>query len=109
ANMAIDIMPIVEGDDQVTLTIGVSISDFTSTPDNQPPPTSTSKFKSILRVKNEEMIVLGGIERTEKSQSSSGIPFLSRIPVLKWLFSSRTKHNNKVVSVVFIRPSITYQ
>lgn len=109
ANLALDVTPFVSGDENVTLTLGVNISDFTSTTNiNQPPPTSSSKFKSIIRVKNEEMVLLGGIERTNKSESSSGIPLLSRIPVLKWLFSSRTRSNSKVVSIVFIKPSIVF-
>ena len=112
ANMAIDITPFVSGDDQVTLTISVNITDFTSaatsTATNSPPPTSTSKYKSIIRVKDEEMVLLGGIERTEHDESASGVPLLSRIPILKWLFSSRTKSTTKVVSVVFIRPKIIY-
>jgi type IV pilus assembly protein PilQ len=88
----------------------VSISNFTSnTPINQPPPTSTSKFESIIRVHNEDMVVLGGIERNTKSETGSGVPFLSRIPILKWLFSSRKKSNSKVVSIVFIKPTIIYQ
>jgi type IV pilus assembly protein PilQ len=110
ADLTIDITPFVAGDDEVTMNLNVSISNFTSTtPINQPPPTSTSKFKSIIRVKNEEMIVLGGIERDTKSESGSGIPFLSRIPVLKWIFSTRSKSNSKVVSIVFIKPTIIYQ
>jgi len=109
ANLSIDIVPFVSGDDNVTLTIGVNISDFTeATKIDEPPPTSTSKFKSIIRVKNEEMILLGGIERTEKSETGSGVPILSRIPVLKWLFSSKTRSNSKVVSIVFIKPTIIY-
>lgn len=109
ANLSIDITPFVAGDDEVTMNISVNISNFTgTTPINQPPPTSTSKFKSIIRVKNEEMIVLGGIERTVKSETASGIPILSRIPILKWIFSSRSKSNSKVVSVVFIKPTIIY-
>ena len=54
------------------------------------------------------MIVLGGLERTEKSENGSGVPFLSRIPIIKWLFSSREKANNKVVTIVFIKPTIIY-
>jgi len=107
ANMTIAIKPVVSGDDQVTLGIKVDISDFTSIPtDGSPPPKSTSKFESSIRVNNEDMIVLGGIERTEKDDSGSGIPLLSRIPVLKWIFSSRTKTNSKVVTLVFIKPTI---
>lgn len=109
ANLSIFIKPIVSGDDQVTLNIKVDISDFIGTPPtNQPPPTSTSKFESIIRAKNEDMIVLGGLERTEKSESGTGVPFLSRIPVIKWLFSSRERSNNKVVTIVFIKPTIIY-
>ncbi|MBS1509215.1 MAG: secretin and TonB N-terminal domain-containing protein [Bacteroidetes bacterium] len=109
ANLAIDIKPIVSSDDQVTLNIDVNISDFIGTTAlNVPPPTSKSMFSSIIRVHSEEMIVLGGIERNEKSEDGSGVPFLSRVPVLKWLFSSRSKTNSKVVSVVFIKPTIIY-
>jgi len=109
ANLIIDIKPIVSGDDQITLKINVDISDFIGTPKvNEPPPTSTSKFETIIRARDGDMIVLGGIERTENSNSGSGVPILSRIPILKWLFSSREKTTNKVVSVVFIKPTIIY-
>jgi len=109
ANLDIDIKPVVSGDNQVTLNIKVNISDFVGDPPlNQPPPTSTSKFESIIRARNEDMIVLGGMERTESSESGSGVPVLSRIPILKWLFSSRSKGTSKVVTVVFIKPTIIY-
>lgn len=109
ANLSINIKPFVSGDQQVTLNIDVDISDFLgTTPINVPPPSASSKFSSIIRVKNEEMIILGGIERNEKSEDGSGVPFLSRIPVLKWLFSSRNKTNSKTISVVFIKPTIIY-
>ncbi len=107
ANLAVNIRPFVSGDQQVTLNIDVDISDFIgNTPINVPPPSASSKFTSIVRVKNEEMIILGGIERSEKSDNGSGIPLLSRIPVIKWLFSDREKKTSKTVSVVFIKPTI---
>lgn len=109
ANLEIMIKPIVSGDDQVTLNIKVDISDFIGNPPlNAPPPKSTSTFTSIIRARNEDMIVLGGLERTESSESGSGVPLLSRIPIIKWLFSSREKSNNKVVTLVFIKPIIMY-
>ncbi|QKJ31059.1 general secretion pathway protein GspD [Mucilaginibacter mali] len=107
ANMIINIKPIVSGDDQVTLGIKIDITDFNGTPPaNSPPPTSTSKFESIVRAHNEDMIVLGGLERTIDSDNSSGTPLLSRIPVIKWFFSTKTKTHQKVVTLVFIKPTI---
>ncbi|MFN6946682.1 MAG: type II secretion system protein GspD [Cytophagaceae bacterium] len=109
ANLTINIKPMVSGDDQVTLNIDVNISDFIGDPpENAPPPSATSQFKSIVRVKNEEMVVLGGLERLEKSEQGNGLPILSRIPILKYIFSSRTRSRNKVVSIVFIKPTIIY-
>jgi type IV pilus assembly protein PilQ len=107
ADLSVEIKPIVSGDDQVTLSIKVNIADFTSIPtDGSPPPEAISKFESSLRVHSEDTILLGGIERNENDLTSSGIPILSRIPILKWIFSSRTKTNTKVVTVLFIKSTI---
>lgn len=109
ANLFVKVQPFVSGDEQVTLNINIGISDFIGPLRiNEPPPKATNEFNSMIRVKNEEMIVVGGIEREEKSESGSGTPLLSRIPLLKWLFSSRTKTKGKTVSIVFIKPTIIY-
>ncbi|WP_439697188.1 type II secretion system protein GspD [Mucilaginibacter sp. AW1-7] len=107
ADLSIAIKPIVSGDDQVTLGIKINISDFTAIPtDGSPPPQAISKFETSLRVHSEDTIVLGGLERTETDDSGSGIPLLSRIPILKWIFSSRTRSKSKVVTVLFIKSTI---
>jgi type IV pilus assembly protein PilQ len=107
ADLSIDIKPVVSGDDQVTLGIKVNVSDFISIPtDGSPPPQAISQFESTLRVHSEDTILLGGIERTENDLSSSGTPILSRIPILKWIFSSRTKTASKVTTVLFIKSTI---
>lgn len=108
ANLTIKINPLVSGDDQITLEIDVDNTGFTAIPTAGPPPTATSAFKSIIRVRNEEMLVLGGLEKLERSRSGSGIPLLSRIPVLKYLFGSRTNSKTKSKQLVFIRPTIIY-
>jgi len=107
ANLDISIKPIVSGDEEVTLAIKVDNTDFTSIPtDGSPPPKSTSKFETSLRVHNEDTIVLGGIETTEIDDSVSGTPLLSRIPILKYFFSNKSKTNKKVITVLFIKPTI---
>lgn len=107
ANLEILIKPVVSGDDQVTLGITVNVSDFTSTPtDGSPPSQSINKFETSLRVHSEDTILLGGIERNENDLSTSGVPLLSRIPVLKWIFSSRTKTASKLTTVLFLKSTV---
>jgi type IV pilus assembly protein PilQ len=107
ADLNIKIEPFVSGDNQVTLKVDVEFSNFTGTPTlNAPPSIATRQFKSMIRIKNEEMIILGGLEETEKSESGSGIPILSRIPILKWLFSSKTKTNRNSKLIVIVKPTL---
>lgn len=109
ADLSITIMPVVSGDDQVTLNVKVKQSDFTARiSPNAPPGSVTRNFESLIRVKNEEMVLLGGLEENSVSNSGSGIPLLSRIPVLKWVFSSRTKEKSNSRLNIFIKPTIIY-
>lgn len=109
ANLAIKIVPFVSGNEDITLTINAEFSDFidASTPGG-PPGTATRQFQSKIRVRNEEMIVLGGLEEKSKTESATGVPVLSRIPVLKWLFSGRTKAKAESRLVIFIKPTVIY-
>lgn len=109
ADFSLTINPTVSGDDQVTMEITVKQSDFTQRiSPNAPPGTTKRDFKSMIRVKNDDMIVLGGLEQNSSNDSGSGVPLLSRIPVLKWFFSSRDKSKSKSKLTIFIRPTIIY-
>jgi len=109
ADLSVIINPIVSGDDQITLDINVKQSSFTERiSPTAPPGTISREFKSLVRVKNEEMIVLGGLEENTTNDTGKGVPFLSRIPVLKWLFSSRTKAKSKNKLTIFIKPTVIY-
>jgi type IV pilus assembly protein PilQ len=107
AVLSVNIKPIISGDNQITLEIEVNQSDFTSRiTKNAPPGNMTRKFKSMLRVRDQEMVLLGGLEEKKKSDTSAGVPLLSRIPILKWIFSSRTKVNGSTRLNIFIKPTI---
>ena len=109
ANLEIKINPFVAGDEHVTLNIEASFSDFVEPrSDGLPPGNATRSFISKIRVRDQEMIVLGGLEEVRRTNSGSGTPGLSRIPVLKWLFSSRSKSKNKNQLIIFIKPTVVY-
>ncbi|MDQ3191761.1 MAG: general secretion pathway protein GspD [Bacteroidota bacterium] len=109
ADLSLTIKPIVSGDDQITLDIRVQQSDFTARINpNAPPGTVKRDFQSLIRVKNEEMIILGGLEEEASNESATGFPLLSRIPVLKWIFSSRLRSKSKSKLNIFIKPTIIY-
>lgn len=109
ANLTVVIKPFVSADEYVTLTINVDQNDFSGKVDPSAPPNATTqKFESMVRVKNGEVILLGGLEEKSSSQSGSGVPFLSKIPVIRWFFSSRSKSKDKSKLHLLIKPTVTY-
>ena len=107
ADLSVTIKPIVSGDDHITLEIEVSQSDFTNRVSPDAPPGAISRtFNSIIRVKNKEMILLGGLEEKRVSDSGSGVPLISRIPIIKWFFSNRIKDKSKSKLNIFIKPTV---
>ncbi|ULC57916.1 general secretion pathway protein GspD [Flaviramulus sp. BrNp1-15] len=109
AELGLTIKPLVSGDGQVTLDIFVIQSSFgTRIDENAPPDISSREFSSIIRVQDQDIVVLGGLEEQVKNDSGSGVPFLARVPVIKWLFSSRKREASKAKLTVFIKPTIIY-
>ncbi len=109
ANFSIDVTPFISGDENVTLDIDVEQTDFIGEiQTNAPSPQVTRNFSSKIRVKNNELIVLGGLNRKRTDESGSGVPLLSRIPVLKWFFSKRKRSKSESKLLIFIKPRISY-
>jgi type IV pilus assembly protein PilQ len=107
AELKLEIRPLVAGNQEVTLNVLVEQSDFTERIEQNAPPGKVSrKFESIIRVKDQEMILLGGLEEASDSDTRSGVPFLARIPVINWLFSSKSKTKSKSKLNIFIKPII---
>lgn len=109
ADLSVIINPQVSNDEQITMAIDVIQSSFTERISNTAPPgTINRSFKSLIRVKNGEMIMLGGLEENATSNSGRGLPLISRIPLLKWIFGNRTKSKSENKLTIFIKPTIIY-
>jgi type IV pilus assembly protein PilQ len=109
AELSVKIRPVISADEQITLEIEVRQSDFTERISKTAPPGSVNRdFTSVIRVKNEEMILLGGLMEKRKSDSGSGTPILSRIPIIKWIFSSRKREDSDSKLSVLIKPTIIH-
>jgi len=109
ADLSVNIKPFVSKDEQITLKLVVTKNSFLgSAGENAPPGIATQSFDSTIRVKSNEMVLLGGLDELNKENSGTGVPLLSRIPVLKWVFSGRSKKKSKSQLHIFIKPTVTY-
>ena len=98
----IEITPHVQAGDEVDLKVSLEISDVSS---QQPiggitqPVISQRTVDHEIQLKDGEVNMLGGILEDQTVVNSNGVPILSKIPVLKYLFGQedKEKHTNEVV------------
>lgn len=107
ADLTIDITPHVSLDSLVTLEVDLSQSEFgTIKEDNAPPPITKRSFKSIVRVADGDVVLLGGLDSALDSDSRDGLPWIARVPVLRWIFGSHRREKEDSRMSIFIRAEI---
>ncbi|MCI4668093.1 MAG: type II and III secretion system protein [Bacteroidia bacterium] len=109
ANVTLTVKPFVSEDGMVTLDV---LPDFTtpvgSFDPDVPPTIATRRFVSTIRVKDGETVVLGGLTENSVGENTQGLPWLSRVPVLKWIFGNVQKTRNRSSLLIYITPKVTY-
>ncbi len=61
---------------------------------------------TLVRVKNGQTLVLGGLLRSTESKVVRKVPFLGYIPIIGWLFTSDLSTRRNTDLVIFITPTI---
>jgi len=107
AKLELTVTPHVTPDGQILMHIHVDKKDpdFSREVQNIPPLT-TRTAETYLLVRDRETVVIGGIYTRSESSGESGIPWLSKIPLLGWLFKKEVKLDTQNELMIFITPTI---
>lgn len=70
------------------------------------PPIKKSEIDSTVVIQDGDTVVIGGIVKSNDSNSVSGLPWLQKIPVLGWLFKTDSTSKEKTQLLIFITPKI---
>ena len=62
--------------------------------------------KTTLSIMEKQTIVIGGLIEDRKENTKTGIPYLSKIPIVGALFGYHTNVINKVETVLFLTPHV---
>jgi type IV pilus assembly protein PilQ len=79
--------------------------DFSRQVDNIPTITKRDATSELV-VNDGETVVLGGILSKSEGESESAVPFLSKIPILGWLFKKKSNYDIREELMIFITPTI---
>ncbi|MFP4473926.1 MAG: type IV pilus secretin PilQ [Desulfatibacillaceae bacterium] len=67
---------------------------------------TTKEAKTELLVNDGDTVVIGGIIKTTQRSSNEGWPWISRVPVLGWLFQNDSVTDMREELLIFITPKI---
>ncbi len=106
----IEIEPRVHHNEEVTLKVNVEVSNIaefvTGSGGQQQPVIGTRNIQTNIRLRDGETNFLAGLIRSDESQSESGIPGLSDIPVLGRLFKKTTTDKRRTDIVLTLTPHV---
>ncbi len=105
----IDITPRVHAGREVSLKISMDISSVTGTSNIggiSQPIIGQRKIEQDIRLKDGEVNLLGGMMEDQTTKALTGIPGLSQIPILKYLFSQTNTDHATTETVFVIIPHI---
>ena len=100
--------PQIASDDNVRLDVSQEISDVVASSSLNAAGLITNKrsASTTVVVKDRQTMVIGGLIRDNETVTTSKVPFLGDIPLLGWLFKSKTTRLEKTNLMIFITPYI---
>jgi len=105
----IDITPHVHSDHEVTLKMTLEVSSVSGTQNIggiSQPVIGQRRIEHETRLEDGEVNLVGGILEDTETHSMSGYPWLTRVPILKYLFGQEDKERQQNEIVFAITPHI---
>jgi len=104
ALLSLTVTPQITADNNVIM--DVTVRKDTPTIFNTSTGIDSKEINTNIFMKNGETVVIGGVYTREKGASENGLPLLSKIPLLGYLFKRETSRDNKTELLIFLTPKV---
>lgn len=109
SGLILDIEGWVSGDGMVTTTVKATVSrqgaDVSSSTGN-PPPTYEKQITTQVRGMAGEPVILTGLKQNDITESEQGTPWISKVPIIGWLFKGKDKTEENTEMIIYLVPHI---
>jgi type II secretion system protein D len=108
--LQLEVVPLINSEKEVSLDILQKIDalgDNRIISGNVVPVIQTRYIRTNVSAPNRSTIVLGGLIEDNKQRTSSGIPYLSRIPYIGAVFRSTKDNRTRQELIILMRPEVT--
>lgn len=108
--VTLDVTPQISASGIITMNIHPSITDKTGVTKSrfgdEAPILDIREMDTVIKVKDGQTIVLGGLMQEKKEVTENRTPALGKIPGLGWLFKDITSDKKKTDLVIFLTPTV---
>lgn len=104
--ITLEVTPIITDDGMIKIEVTPEISEVTGYTDDGVPYVSSRKVETNVIVRNGQTLAIGGLIKDTKSTTDTEDPYLSKIPILGYLFKSSSNEKSKTNLMIFITPKI---
>lgn len=102
----LEVLPTVD-DDIIDLKVSVDLSDIDpSVTVNGVPGTRNRRTETVVQLKNNQTIAISGLFSVADTDSNTGLPILSQIPILKYFFGVEDSDIENRQVVVLLTPKL---
>ena len=107
ATLTLNVTPhIIVNDNTVRLEIKTTKNSIGASVSSAGPTIDKKEATTEILLRDGETTVLGGIFEEQKTDTTQGIPWFNRIPVLGWLFKNEGVTNTTTELLIFVTPTI---
>ncbi len=108
--LVLKVTPQVNKDGYITMLVQPSYTDIQASPistaSNPVYDPVTRGASSLVRVRNGQTLVMGGLLRSVENKTVRKVPLLGYIPIIGWLFTSSVDQRSNTDLVIFLTPTI---
>jgi type II secretory pathway component HofQ len=104
--LILKVTPSVQGNGEVTLDVDAQQTALSGSSNNGIPIITSSHFQGMTRLVDGEAAIVAGLMQTSISDTRSGFPGLSTIPILGRLFTSTTKAQQVGQTLIVLKPRL---
>jgi MSHA biogenesis protein MshL len=112
--LILDVVPFVDDQGNIVMNIHPMLTQDTGqvTTDkltgNSVPILNIREVDTTARVKEGEMVVIGGLIKETKNEQTTGVPGISSVPLIGWPFRAWTRTTDRSELVIFLTPKVIY-
>ena len=104
SGISLSLVPFALPEEQVRMDLAISVSEFIPSRGHAELTRTRSEATTTVRIGSGETLVIGGLMSKKYSKGKSGIPGVSDVPGLAFLFGQRQETENKQRLLIYITP-----